>query len=188
MAARYDAIADFHAEQTGDDVADRATAALLDLSGDVSGLRVLDLACGHGRVTRELADRGARVVGIDISGALIEQARAAERAKPRAIAYVHGDVTALTALDGEHFDAVVCNYGLSDIDDLDGALATVTRALVPGGVWCARSSIRASPAGARTRRAVRRRAAATTKRAGGSQITRDSAGRSARTIACCPRT
>lgn len=133
MTARYDAIADFYAGRTGDDVADPATAALLDLVGDVSGLRVLDLACGHGRVARELADRGARVVGIDVSRALLEKARAAERARPRAIVYVHEDVSAPAALDGEHFDAVVCNYGLSDIDDLDGALATVTRALVPGG-------------------------------------------------------
>ena len=133
MHARYDAIADFYAAQTGDDVTDPATAALLDLLGDVDGSRVLDLACGHGRVARALARRGARVVGVDLSHALLAKARASERDEPLGVVYLHGDAADATALPGERFDAVVCNYGLSDIDDLDGALATVTRVLQPGG-------------------------------------------------------
>ena len=74
--SRYDDIADFYAAETGDDVSDPATAATLALLGDVTGMRLLDLACGQGRVSRELARRGARVVGIDLSSALLEEARA----------------------------------------------------------------------------------------------------------------
>jgi 2-polyprenyl-3-methyl-5-hydroxy-6-metoxy-1,4-benzoquinol methylase len=61
--ARYDRMADFYHRAIGDDVTDPATAALLHLLGDVRGSRLMDLACGQGRVARTLARRGALVVG-----------------------------------------------------------------------------------------------------------------------------
>jgi SAM-dependent methyltransferase len=145
--ARYDAVADFYATAF-DELDEPASAALLDLLGPPAGLQVLDIACGHGRLTRELARRGAVVTGADISGALIGRARAAERAEPLGISYLHADVAALAALrpaeqdrdepdlsgpGGTGFDAVTCNFGLSDIDDLDGAVAAVSAALRPSG-------------------------------------------------------
>ena len=136
--ARYDAIADFYAAAF-DEVDDPASAALLDLLGPPAGLRVLDIACGHGRITRELARRGADLVGIDISARLIAKAVAAERDQPLGIRYIHADVTAAPAdLDAATFgaatfDAVTCNFGLSDIDNLDAAAATVSGALKPAG-------------------------------------------------------
>ena len=42
-----------------------------------NGARVLDLCCGSGHVTKELVARGYRVTGVDLSTALIEQARVA---------------------------------------------------------------------------------------------------------------
>lgn len=57
--ARYDAVADFYVSGF-DSTDDQVSAALLDLLGPVAGLRVLDVACGHGRLTRELARRGQR--------------------------------------------------------------------------------------------------------------------------------
>ena len=56
--AAYDPIADWYAEwealaPAGDDVLD----ATVELLGDVTGMRVCDLACGQGRITRFLADR-----------------------------------------------------------------------------------------------------------------------------------
>jgi SAM-dependent methyltransferase len=131
--ARYDLIADFYLGVVGDVVTDPAAATLLTLIEDVRGLRVLDVACGQGRVTRELARRGARVVGVDISGVLLDGARQAEAEAPLGITYMTADVTSAGALPGETFDAVVCNHGLADIDDLNGTLATVARALRPGG-------------------------------------------------------
>jgi len=135
--ARYDEIADFYDARAGQSVTDPATAALFELAGEVGGLRLLDLACGPGRVARELARRGARVTGLDISAVLLGKAEAAEAGQPLGIHYVHSDATLSGALYGELFDGVACNYGLSDIDDLDGLLDTVARLLAPGGwfVW-----------------------------------------------------
>lgn len=136
--ARYDEIAGFYDGVVGDAVDDPATGALLDLAGFARRLRLLDLACGQGRIARELARRGARVVGVDISEALLDKARAAENAEPLGISYLHADVTSPASLAGEIFDGVVCNFGLSDIDDLAAALATIARVLRTGG-WFALS-------------------------------------------------
>jgi SAM-dependent methyltransferase len=131
--ARYDTIADFYEDFASDPPTSAVDLALLDLVGDVSGLRLLDLACGHGRFARELARRGAEVVGLDISAALLAKARAAENVAPLGVTYVHADAAAPHALAGGMFDGVVCGFGLSDIDNLDGALATVARVLHSGG-------------------------------------------------------
>jgi SAM-dependent methyltransferase len=131
--ARYDQMADFYEQRSGKSVSDPATAALLDLAGDVSGLRLLEVACGQGRVARELARRGATLTGMDISAALLAKARAYEVTEPLGIRYLHADVTAPGLLEGRQFDGVVCNYGLTDIDDLDGLLANIARWLRPGG-------------------------------------------------------
>lgn len=95
--------------------------------------RVLDLACGQGRVSRELARRGASVVGIDVSDALLRIAREADHRHPLGITYVLANAADRSVLHGEGFDGVVCNFGLSDIDDLEGALATVDRVLTVDG-------------------------------------------------------
>jgi SAM-dependent methyltransferase len=50
-----------------------------------------------------------------------------------AIEYVLADATDPTLLEGESFDLVVSNFGLSDIDDHDGLCRVVARLLVPGG-------------------------------------------------------
>jgi len=132
--ARYDLIRDFYFGVVGAEIGGESTGVtLLELLGGVRGMRVLDLACGHGRIARELARRGARVVGIDISDVLLELARVAETEEPLGITYLTVDVTSDQALTGETFDGVACNHGLADIDDLDGAVTTVARVLRPGG-------------------------------------------------------
>ena len=122
--ARYDAVADFYVSGF-DSVADPATRVLLDLLGPVAGLRVLDVACGHGRITRELARRGAQVIGIDISGNLIAKAKEIEHNERLGIRYRHADIAAPGVLGDGGFDAAVCNFGLSDIDELDAAITTI---------------------------------------------------------------
>jgi SAM-dependent methyltransferase len=131
---RYDAVADFYVTLFGS-VDDPVSRALLGLLGPIAGLRVLDVACGHGRITRELARRGADVVGIDISGRLIGKAREIERDERLGIRYIHADVTAPGALGGSEFDLVSCNFGLTDIDGLEDAIAAISGALRPHGIF-----------------------------------------------------
>ncbi len=131
--ARYDGVADEYAAMFGDALDDPATSALLMLLGPVRGARVLDVQCGEGRVARELARRGADLVGVDISSVLLDKARAAEERERLNVRYLHADATSAGVLVAEVFDAVVCNYGLSDIDDLEGFLNTIARVLRTDG-------------------------------------------------------
>jgi SAM-dependent methyltransferase len=86
-------------------------------------------------MTRELARRGASVTGIDISTALIGKALEAEREHPLGIRYLRADVASPIGLGDGVFDAVTCNFGLSDIDDLDQAMGVIGAALRPGGYF-----------------------------------------------------
>lgn len=129
--ARYDAVADFYDAGWSDDAPDPALDALLSLTGPIAGLRVLDLGCGHGRMSRRLARLGATVTGVDISTALLDRARTNERASPLGITYLHADAS--DPLSVGPFDQVVCSFALGDIDDLDGALKSVRQALGPAG-------------------------------------------------------
>lgn len=103
--------------------------SLLERLGPQPGERILDLGCGDGTLTLELAARTGSVVGIDASLAMVEVARAAG---------VDARLMSATAMtfDGE-FDAVFSNAVLHWIADAEAVLRGVNRALVPGGRFVA---------------------------------------------------
>lgn len=101
--------------------------------GDVTGKHICDLACGQGRVARHLADRGAHVVGIDLSAGLLAIARRYEEMNPRGIGYVQADAQYLDEHVAGLFDGVVCFLALMDIPHLALTLHSVARVLKPGG-------------------------------------------------------
>lgn len=100
-------------------------ASVLDLLGDVSGQRILDLGCGDGVLTDLLAQRGAFVLGVDSSAEMISDAVG------RGLDASVMDATALS-FDSE-FDAVFTNAVLHWIQDHDAVLSGVHRALKLGG-------------------------------------------------------
>lgn len=108
---------------------------VFELCGSVEGDRILDLGCGEGYCARELASRGAEsILGIDLSGAMIESARKQEAAAPRGIRYEHGDVTQLGLSDASIDLALgVFVFSYLEIDALLASFKEVRRVLAPGG-------------------------------------------------------
>jgi SAM-dependent methyltransferase len=94
--------------------------------------RTLEVGCGEGRVSRDLAARGHRVTAVDASPSLIRLAREADQQS----AYLQSDAAALPFL-AETFDLVVFYNSLMDIDDMEGSLREAARVLRPGGTLCA---------------------------------------------------
>jgi 2-polyprenyl-3-methyl-5-hydroxy-6-metoxy-1,4-benzoquinol methylase len=93
--------------------------------------RVLDVGCGEGWLARELAARGARVLGIDGSGELIARAREAGGAATyEQISY--DGLVARGDLAAGPWDVVVCNFSLL-AEDLAPLLASLSRRLAPNG-------------------------------------------------------
>ena len=109
-------------------------APLFDRYGLGGSLRILDLGCGTGEITRRLADRypQAALVGVDILEGNLALARSASTAFERRIVYAQGDAFAL-AYPAAHFDLVVCRHMSQAVPDFPLVLAEITRVLRPGG-------------------------------------------------------
>lgn len=95
------------------------------------GQRVLDIGCGAGETTLELAASGAEAVGVDISRPLLEVAR--RRSQGRAgVRFLEADAQTF-AFDPASFDAVFSRFGVMFFADPSAAFANIRRALKPGG-------------------------------------------------------
>lgn len=105
-------------------------AAVADFAGLDGVADVLDVATGTGLVLRALhdRDRALRLTGIDLSGGMLEVARA-ELPDAR---LVEGDATVLPFAD-DSFDLVTCAAGLHLFPDADAAVAEWVRVLRAGG-------------------------------------------------------
>ncbi|MDF0495139.1 methyltransferase domain-containing protein [Bradyrhizobium yuanmingense] len=120
-----------HLYLTKDVVEQRAeTVRLL---APLSGEHVLDVGCGPGFLCESISSlvgSDGAVVGIDISGDLIELCR--RRSPPRWLSYAVGDATQL-AQPATSFDAVVCTQVVEYIQDVSRALTEAFRVLKEGG-------------------------------------------------------
>lgn len=92
------------------------------------GRRTLDMGCGEGRVSRDLAALGHRVVGVDLSLTLVRAARD----HPQPVAVARADAACLPFAD-HSFDLVVAFMTLHDMDEPASAVSELARVLQPGG-------------------------------------------------------
>ncbi len=101
-----------------------------------SGDSALDVCCGTGDLTLELAGRvspGGRVVGCDFSEPMLDLAREkAVRAGTASARFEWADALRLPYGD-ERFDAVTVGFGVRNLSDLDEGLREMRRVLRPGG-------------------------------------------------------
>jgi demethylmenaquinone methyltransferase/2-methoxy-6-polyprenyl-1,4-benzoquinol methylase len=96
------------------------------------GGRALDLACGTGSLTRDLAKKvgpEGHVLGVDFSREMLRTARPAPN-----VEYRLGDATDLAGVSSGAFDAATIAYGARNIPDLDALFSEMARTLRPGGV------------------------------------------------------
>ena len=135
--AAYDPIAEWYVAQVRSGSLSaflgHLASRLLEMAGDVSGKRVLDVGCGEGHVARLFARHGADVVAVDISPRLLHLARTFEEQDQLAIEYVEADLAGGLPCHRGAFDLVVANMVLEDCEDLVGVLAAIADALKPGG-------------------------------------------------------
>lgn len=95
------------------------------------GRLTLDVGCGEGRLARDLAALGHRVVGLDRSPTLIRHAATAGGT----LGSVLADGAHLPVADGAA-DLAVAFMSLHDMDDMEGCTAELARVLEPGGRAC----------------------------------------------------
>ena len=127
IAGRYDLV---NTVMTGgiDAVWRRKAAACLDASPDA---RLVDLCCGTGALTRDLARRASAgsVVGIDFTPQMLAIARAHTAEKN--VEYREGDVLSLPFTDAS-FDGATMGFSMRNVVDIGRCLREVSRVLKPG--------------------------------------------------------
>lgn len=125
-AAQYSARGDVNREWVID-------PTLFRLLGEVRGQTILDAGCGAGYLSRLLAARGGKLIGVDQSPKLLSFARLEEDRSPLGIDYIEGNLARLSSLRDESFDVVVSNVVMQDVLRFREAFQEFRRVLRPGG-------------------------------------------------------
>lgn len=106
-------------------------AGLVDVLASREGERILDVGCGTGQLTAEIAARGAQVVGLDSSTNMLGQARQNYPGQKFVLA------DAANFRFPEPFDAVFSNAALHWVKNAEGAVESIALALRPAGRFVA---------------------------------------------------
>ena len=100
----------------------------------VGGLGLIcDMGCGPGQVARYIHDRGVQACGVDLSPAMIAQAR---RLHPAAIEFSEGNMLALSSVADGAYGGIAAFYSIVHIppSSLARALSELSRVLRNGGI------------------------------------------------------
>jgi trans-aconitate methyltransferase len=111
------------------------SADLIQLLNPQVGERILDLGCGTGQLTAQIAEKGAEVCGLDSSAEMIDKARANYPHLTFAVADARS--FQIEQVAGQRYDAVFSNAMLHWILEPDAVIRSVDQALKPGGRFVA---------------------------------------------------
>lgn len=92
-----------------------------------NGLRLLDLACGQGFFSHELAKSGGEVVGVDVSPELIKLAKKGQGN------FFSASAADLSVLGKRKFDVAICILAIQNIEDISKTFKEVSRVLEKNG-------------------------------------------------------
>jgi len=109
---------------------------VVELAAVKPGDRALDLCCGTGDLALAFARRGAEVIGLDFSGAMLEIAEKRRQKIPKTqhtnLKFIQGDAQQIPFPD-HFFDIVTVGYGLRNLANWETGLAEMQRVAKPGG-------------------------------------------------------
>ncbi len=105
------------------------------LGSDFAGKDVLEIACGGGQSAVHLAERGARVTGVDFSSEQLTHARAFAQSKKVQVRFIESNVEDLSMLADSSFDIAFSAYALGFVEDIHGTFGEIRRVLRPGGLF-----------------------------------------------------
>ncbi len=128
IAEQY-ATNDGYADPTQNPMYQQIEKVLWESLGDLRGLHVLDLGCGHGWLSHLINEAGANVVGIDGSDKLLAHART----HYPGIEFVQADLALGLPWQGPPFDRVVSTMVLMDIPELGPLFSDIRKLLVRNG-------------------------------------------------------
>jgi 2-polyprenyl-3-methyl-5-hydroxy-6-metoxy-1,4-benzoquinol methylase len=119
-----------------------AKEMMFHLAGNLRGKRVLEVGCGEGVASVQLAYCGAAVDAVDISPVSIDVGRRRAEANGQDIDFRVADVTREDVADAGTYDVVWCDLILHHLtDSLGRVMGGVRRWLKPGGVFVAREPV-----------------------------------------------
>jgi ubiquinone/menaquinone biosynthesis C-methylase UbiE len=105
----------------------------LNLLGDISRLRAIDLGCGAGHNVIALAKAGAIAAGVDFSLKQLEEARKMTKDMKLAADFFQSDITSMSFFNNETFDLAISACAIAFVKNLDRALAEIFRILKENG-------------------------------------------------------
>jgi len=103
------------------------------LAADLHDARVLDVGCGGGILAEAMARAGARVLGIDLSQAVLDVADLHALAEKVSVEYRAASAEELAAERPGAFDLVTCTEMLEHVPDPAAAIAALATLVKPGG-------------------------------------------------------
>lgn len=112
---------------------DEIAPVLIEALGNIVGARILELNCGEGVFTRQLALRGAWVTAIDPSEMAVATALKREIEKPLGIEYQTADPQSAASLWGRDSFDIVVSATFGEVTRPEAVLRSVGRTLVSGG-------------------------------------------------------